>query len=191
MAATRVFRFTGASVAILRGPAPRPHRSVSERTRIARSRRCVPDRYVRQTLGPVFDIDRRANAVTLDAFAAQVRHVGRPCAHRWKRHGVVDFLDHRLRGPKTLGVQPRTRRRRTDVALRPAHLNRWIVDHLGQQAGLAACSTRNSKKCTAWEPHLSKVEDAMIVTLKKNGIILPPEFLHVADNFHPKFPPRH
>jgi hypothetical protein len=32
------------------------------------------------------------------------------------------------------------------------------------------------------------VEDAMIVTLKKNGIVLPLAFVHVADGFHPKFP---
>ncbi|MGI0134749.1 MAG: hypothetical protein ACREBW_07325, partial [Candidatus Micrarchaeaceae archaeon] len=34
-----------------------------------------------------------------------------------------------------------------------------------------------------------EVEDAMIVTLRKNGIELPPEFLTVASNFQPKFPP--
>jgi hypothetical protein len=35
-----------------------------------------------------------------------------------------------------------------------------------------------------------EVEHAMILTLKRNGIVLPPAFMHVADNFHPKFPPR-
>ncbi len=34
-----------------------------------------------------------------------------------------------------------------------------------------------------------EVEDAMIVTLRKNGIELPPSFLTVASNFKPKFPP--
>ncbi len=31
-----------------------------------------------------------------------------------------------------------------------------------------------------------EVEDAMALTLKKNGIILPPSFMHVGDNFKPK-----
>jgi hypothetical protein len=35
-----------------------------------------------------------------------------------------------------------------------------------------------------------EVEHAMIVTLKKNGIVLPPSFMYVADDFHPKLPPR-
>jgi hypothetical protein len=34
-----------------------------------------------------------------------------------------------------------------------------------------------------------EVEDAMIVTLKKNGIELPPSFLTVASGFKPKLPP--
>lgn len=34
-----------------------------------------------------------------------------------------------------------------------------------------------------------EVEDAMIVTLRKNGIELPPSFLTVASNFKPKLPP--
>lgn len=34
------------------------------------------------------------------------------------------------------------------------------------------------------------VEDAMIVTLKKNGIVLPPAFLTVGGNFKPKYPPQ-
>ena len=34
-----------------------------------------------------------------------------------------------------------------------------------------------------------EVEDAMIVTMRKNGIELPPSFLAVASNFHPKLPP--
>jgi len=34
-----------------------------------------------------------------------------------------------------------------------------------------------------------EVEDAMIVTLRKNGIELPPSFLTVASNFKPTFPP--
>ena len=34
-----------------------------------------------------------------------------------------------------------------------------------------------------------EVEDVMIVTLKRNDIILPLSFMHVADNFRPKFPP--
>lgn len=41
------------------------------------------------------------------------------------------------------------------------------------------------------DPHARRleVEDAMIVTLRKNGIELPPSFLTVASNFKPKFPP--
>jgi len=35
-----------------------------------------------------------------------------------------------------------------------------------------------------------EVEHAMIVTLKKNDIILPQSFMHVADKFKPKFPPK-
>jgi hypothetical protein len=35
-----------------------------------------------------------------------------------------------------------------------------------------------------------EVEDAMIVTMRKNGIELPPSFLTVASNFKPKFPPQ-
>jgi hypothetical protein len=35
-----------------------------------------------------------------------------------------------------------------------------------------------------------EVEDAMAVTLKKNGILLPPSFYTVASDFHPKFPPK-
>ena len=31
-----------------------------------------------------------------------------------------------------------------------------------------------------------EVEDVMFLTLKKNGIILPKNFMHVGDNFHPK-----
>jgi hypothetical protein len=34
-----------------------------------------------------------------------------------------------------------------------------------------------------------EVEDAMIVTMRKNGIELPPNFLTVASNFKPKLPP--
>jgi hypothetical protein len=34
-----------------------------------------------------------------------------------------------------------------------------------------------------------EVEDAMIVTMRKNGIELPPSFLTVASKFKPKFPP--
>ena len=34
-----------------------------------------------------------------------------------------------------------------------------------------------------------EVEDAMIVTMRKNGIELPPSFLTVASNFKPKLPP--
>ena len=33
-----------------------------------------------------------------------------------------------------------------------------------------------------------EVEDAMFVTLKKNGIVLPESFMYVGDKFHPKFP---
>jgi len=33
-----------------------------------------------------------------------------------------------------------------------------------------------------------EVEDAMVVTLKKNGIVLPTSFTHVGDNFKPKHP---
>jgi len=35
-----------------------------------------------------------------------------------------------------------------------------------------------------------EVEDAMIVTMRKNGIELPPSFLSVAKNFKPKVPPQ-
>jgi hypothetical protein len=35
-----------------------------------------------------------------------------------------------------------------------------------------------------------EVEDAMIVTLRKNGIELPPSFLTVASGFKPKLPPQ-
>lgn len=35
-----------------------------------------------------------------------------------------------------------------------------------------------------------EVEHAMIVMLKKNGVILPPSFMTVASNFQPKFPPQ-
>jgi hypothetical protein len=35
-----------------------------------------------------------------------------------------------------------------------------------------------------------EVEDVMIVTLKKNDIAMPPEFVHVADKFVPKQPLR-
>ena len=35
-----------------------------------------------------------------------------------------------------------------------------------------------------------EVEDVMIVALKKNDIIMPPEFVHVADKFRPKQPLR-
>jgi hypothetical protein len=35
-----------------------------------------------------------------------------------------------------------------------------------------------------------EVEHAMIVTLKKNGIVLPTSFMHVADSFKPKHPPK-
>lgn len=35
-----------------------------------------------------------------------------------------------------------------------------------------------------------EVEDAMIVTMRKNGIELPPSFLTVASNFKPKLPPQ-
>jgi hypothetical protein len=35
-----------------------------------------------------------------------------------------------------------------------------------------------------------EVEHAMIVTLKKNGIILPPSFMHVMDHFKPKNRPK-
>jgi hypothetical protein len=35
-----------------------------------------------------------------------------------------------------------------------------------------------------------EVEDAIAVTLKKNGIVLPPSFFSIATNFHPKFPPQ-
>lgn len=34
-----------------------------------------------------------------------------------------------------------------------------------------------------------EVEHAMIVTLKKNGIVLPPSFMTVAKDFKPRFPP--
>jgi hypothetical protein len=34
-----------------------------------------------------------------------------------------------------------------------------------------------------------EVEDAMFVTLKKNGIQLPDSFFTIASNFNPKFPP--
>ena len=34
-----------------------------------------------------------------------------------------------------------------------------------------------------------EIEDAMIVTMKKNGIELPQSFLTVASNFKPKLPP--
>jgi hypothetical protein len=36
-----------------------------------------------------------------------------------------------------------------------------------------------------------EVEHAMLVTLKRNGIVLTPAFMHVADNFRPKLPPRY
>jgi hypothetical protein len=36
-----------------------------------------------------------------------------------------------------------------------------------------------------------EVEDAMIVTLKKNGIDLAPSFLTFASGFRPKYPPQH
>jgi hypothetical protein len=35
-----------------------------------------------------------------------------------------------------------------------------------------------------------EVEDAMAVTLKKNGIVLPQSFFTVNSNFHPKLPPK-
>src|ERR1044071_1106376 len=35
-----------------------------------------------------------------------------------------------------------------------------------------------------------EVEHAMIMTLKKNGIDLPPSFMHVADKFRPKLLPK-
>jgi hypothetical protein len=35
-----------------------------------------------------------------------------------------------------------------------------------------------------------EVEDAMAVTLKKNGIELPDSFFTVASNFQPKLPPK-
>ena len=35
-----------------------------------------------------------------------------------------------------------------------------------------------------------EIEDAMIVTMRKNGIELPPSFLTVAGNFKPKYPPQ-
>lgn len=36
-----------------------------------------------------------------------------------------------------------------------------------------------------------EVEDAMAVTLKKNGIQLPTTFYTIASGFHPKLPPQH
>jgi hypothetical protein len=36
-----------------------------------------------------------------------------------------------------------------------------------------------------------EVEHAMILTLKKNNIELPPAFMHVADKFRPKLQPKH
>lgn len=35
-----------------------------------------------------------------------------------------------------------------------------------------------------------EVEHAMILTLQKNGMELPPTFMHVADKFRPKVPPK-
>jgi len=42
------------------------------------------------------------------------------------------------------------------------------------------------------EPNAPRLEPehAMIVTLKKNGIVLPQTFMHVNDNFRPKLPPK-
>jgi hypothetical protein len=42
-----------------------------------------------------------------------------------------------------------------------------------------------SRKCRSFE-----VEDAMIVTMRKNGIELPPSFLTGASGFKPKLPPQ-
>jgi hypothetical protein len=35
-----------------------------------------------------------------------------------------------------------------------------------------------------------EVEHAVILTLQKNGIEVPPDFMHVADKFRPKLPVR-
>ncbi|MGA2630772.1 MAG: hypothetical protein ABSG54_11220 [Terriglobia bacterium] len=47
-------------------------------------------------------------------------------------------------------------------------------------------------KRIAQDPNATRleVEHALIVTLKKNGIILPQSIMHVGDNFHPRFPPK-
>lgn len=53
--------------------------------------------------------------------------------------------------------------------------------------GRVADLERNAKAPNA--PRL-EVEHVMLVTLQKNDIVLPQSFMHVADTFRPKLPPR-
>jgi hypothetical protein len=58
------------------------------------------------------------------------------------------------------------------------------------QLNLARARVTDTKN-VAKDPHAQRleVEDAMAVTLKKNGIQLPDSFFTVARNFQPKLPP--
>jgi hypothetical protein len=60
------------------------------------------------------------------------------------------------------------------------------------QLNLARARVTDAKN-VAKDPHAQRleVEDAMAVTLKKNGIELPDSFFTVASRFKPKFPPQH
>jgi hypothetical protein len=59
------------------------------------------------------------------------------------------------------------------------------------QRNLARAGVTDAKN-VAKDPNAQRleVEDAMAVTLKKNGIDLPQSFFTVNSNFHPKLPPK-
>src|SRR5438874_9741655 len=81
-----------------------------------------------ESFRPVLDVERRPDAVALDPFRPQVRHVGRAGAHRGKGHRLVIFLHRRLDDLESLEVEARAAGAGTDVALGPPYFDRRIVD---------------------------------------------------------------
>src|SRR5207253_3111540 len=60
-----------------------------------------------ESLRAVLDVERRADAVALHPFAAQLRHICRARAHCRQSDGAVDLLRRRLGDLEAFVVEPR------------------------------------------------------------------------------------
>src|SRR5438477_9618389 len=83
-----------------------------------------------EPLGAILDIEAWSDPVTLDTLRAQICHIRGAGAHRRQRHRLVILLHHRFDGLERFEIEPRAAGAGPDIALRPANIDRRIVDDL-------------------------------------------------------------